>query len=123
RPEPRLHGRTCHHRCRPDRGQTDGTTLSDRKAGGKTRPSLPRNGGFGRGDDRDNGSCSLGVAALAISAPRQRIALQHLHPEDLSMFAWLLVASLAVCAEPLEDGSLIVLENCSSVVQRATRGS
>lgn len=39
------------------------------------------------------------------------------------MFAWLLVASLAVCAEPLEDGSLIVLENCSSVVQRATRGS
>ena len=39
------------------------------------------------------------------------------------MFAWLFVASLAVCAEPLEDGSLIVLENCSSVVQRATHGS
>lgn len=38
------------------------------------------------------------------------------------MFAWLVVASLAVSAEPLEDGSLLFLENCSSVVQRVTHG-
>lgn len=39
------------------------------------------------------------------------------------MFAWLLIASLATSAEPLEDGTLLFLENCSSVVQRATHGS
>ncbi len=39
------------------------------------------------------------------------------------MYAWLLIASLATSAEPLEDGTLLFLENCSSVVQRATHGS
>lgn len=39
------------------------------------------------------------------------------------MNAWLAVVSLLCGAEPLEDGTLLLLENCSSVVQRATRGS
>ena len=39
------------------------------------------------------------------------------------MYTWLLIASLATSAEPLEDGTLLFLENCSSVVQRATHGS
>lgn len=40
-----------------------------------------------------------------------------------SMYAWLLLAFLATAAEPLEDGTLIFLENCSSLVERTTRGS
>ena len=39
------------------------------------------------------------------------------------MNAWLLLVSLTISAEPLEDGTLLFLENCSSVVQRATHGS
>lgn len=39
------------------------------------------------------------------------------------MHAWLLIASLATAAEPLEDGTLIFLENCSSIVERSTHGS
>lgn len=39
------------------------------------------------------------------------------------MYAWFLLATLATSAEPLEDGTLLFLENCSSVVQRATHGS
>ena len=39
------------------------------------------------------------------------------------MHAWLLIVSLATSAEPLEDGTLLFLENCSSVVERATQGS
>ena len=39
------------------------------------------------------------------------------------MYSWLLLVSLTLSAEPLEDGTLLFLENCSSVVQRATHGS
>ncbi len=39
------------------------------------------------------------------------------------MNAWFLLVSLTISAEPLEDGTLLFLENCSSVVQRATHGS
>ena len=39
------------------------------------------------------------------------------------MHTWLLLLTLVPSAEPLEDGSLLFLENCSSVVQRATHGS
>ncbi|MFN0019584.1 MAG: hypothetical protein ACKVP0_15095 [Pirellulaceae bacterium] len=39
------------------------------------------------------------------------------------MYAWLLIASLATSAEPLEDGTLLFLENCSSFVERTTHGS
>lgn len=39
------------------------------------------------------------------------------------MYAWLFVVSLATSAEPLEDGTLIFLENCSSIVERSTHGS
>ena len=39
------------------------------------------------------------------------------------MYAWLLLVSLATAAEPLEDGTLLFLENCSSVVQRSTNSS
>ena len=39
------------------------------------------------------------------------------------MNAWFLLVSLATSAEPLEDGTLLFLENCSSVVQRATHGN
>lgn len=39
------------------------------------------------------------------------------------MNAWFLLVSLATAAEPLEDGTLLFLENCSSVVQRSTNSS
>ena len=39
------------------------------------------------------------------------------------MYAWLLLVSLATAAESLEDGTLIFLENCSSIVERSTHGS
>jgi hypothetical protein len=39
------------------------------------------------------------------------------------MHIWLLLLTVLPSAEPLEDGSLLFLENCSSVVQRATHGS
>jgi len=39
------------------------------------------------------------------------------------MNAWILLVTLATSAEPLEDGSLLFLENCSSIVQRATHSS
>jgi hypothetical protein len=39
------------------------------------------------------------------------------------MYAWHLIVSLATAAEPLEDGTLIFLENCSCIVERSTHGS
>ncbi|MGI8982185.1 MAG: hypothetical protein ACR2FY_23380 [Pirellulaceae bacterium] len=39
------------------------------------------------------------------------------------MNAWFLLVTLATAAEPLEDGTLLFLENCSSVVQRSTNSS
>jgi hypothetical protein len=39
------------------------------------------------------------------------------------MYAWLILVSFATAAEPLEDGTLLFLENCSSVVQRSTNSS
>ncbi|MBC7856087.1 MAG: hypothetical protein IAF94_21870 [Pirellulaceae bacterium] len=40
-----------------------------------------------------------------------------------TMYSWLLLVSLATAAEPLEDGTLLFLENCSSVVQRSTNST
>ena len=39
------------------------------------------------------------------------------------MYSWLLLVTLTTAAEPLEDGTLLFMENCSSLVQRATHSN